>query len=514
MAVPLDLHVLARVHGAGPGHAPEVVAAEVHEHHVLGTLLGVAAELVGEAVVVGRGGAARPRAGDRVGGQAVADDLEQELRARAHDLERRRPGEEQVRATGSRGGARGTGRCRRAACRRGRPGGRTTGAGPARPGSPRRRRSSPWRARPRGCTRRGRGWPRPGRGDGGAAPRRSPGVASPPASSAAEAGPSAPGPRRSPARRSGSGRRGPAPRVWSDAIADSWWVRWSNTMTRSVSMKLASGTPTGSRSGSGTDGSNVEIASYESAPTAPPVNRGMPSTGATRRRGMKARSAASGSGASEVVTGRSGRVVRHADGPSGRAWRSSRSPRAAGAARCPGSCTGRGARRPRPTRAGTRASRRRRGAGRRRSASRGPRSAWRAAARCRRWRRGAWSRSGSAGRSWVGAPGIENDLDRPGTKGRCSFRGATHVRRCAALLTDGPVGSPHGRSALPCNAGALRRSLLVVRDVSVAPRSVRDSRVHSPSPPSRLAPPAGSLDRRLTGTRPDHGLVFSCGAGV
>ena len=49
--------------------------------------------------------------------------------------------------------------------------------------------------------------------------------------------------------------------MWSDAIALSWWLRWSNTITRSVSMKLASGAFDRVRSGSGTDGSNAEIAS-------------------------------------------------------------------------------------------------------------------------------------------------------------------------------------------------------------------------------------------------------------
>ena len=49
--------------------------------------------------------------------------------------------------------------------------------------------------------------------------------------------------------------------VWSEAIALSWWLRWSNTMTRSVSIQLASGTPTGSLSGSGTEGSKELIAS-------------------------------------------------------------------------------------------------------------------------------------------------------------------------------------------------------------------------------------------------------------
>ena len=74
-------------------------------------------------------------------------------------------------------------------------------------------------------------------------------------------------------------------------------------------MKAAVGTPTGSCSGSGTDGSNMELASYARAPTAPPVKRGMPSVGWTRRRGTKARIAASGSPPSTVWKGRSGVYV-------------------------------------------------------------------------------------------------------------------------------------------------------------------------------------------------------------
>ena len=72
---------------------------------------------------------------------------------------------------------------------------------------------------------------------------------------------SARGPRRWPSRRSGSAPRGSGASVWSEAIADRVWVRWSKTSTRSVSMKAAVGTPTGSRSGSGTVGSKAETAS-------------------------------------------------------------------------------------------------------------------------------------------------------------------------------------------------------------------------------------------------------------
>ena len=71
---------------------PEVVAPEVDEHHVLGALLRVALELLGEQGVLAGVGAARPRAGDRVGRQPVALDLEEQLRRGADDLEGRASG--------------------------------------------------------------------------------------------------------------------------------------------------------------------------------------------------------------------------------------------------------------------------------------------------------------------------------------------------------------------------------------------------------------------------------------
>ena len=80
--------------------------------------------------------------------------------------------------------------------------------------------------------------------------------------------------------------------------------------------------------------------------------------------------------------------------------------------------------------------------------------------------------SSVGGSEAVGARESENDLIRLFRDERSStFRGATHVRRCAALMTGGPSGGlrprPADRSALPCIAGALRRSLLVVRCVLV-----------------------------------------------
>ncbi len=61
----LDRHVVGDAHRADLRHAPDVVAAEIHQHHVLGALFRVRQQLLGERrVFVGRL-AARARAGDR-----------------------------------------------------------------------------------------------------------------------------------------------------------------------------------------------------------------------------------------------------------------------------------------------------------------------------------------------------------------------------------------------------------------------------------------------------------------
>ena len=188
-----------------------------------------------------------------------------------------------------------------------------------------------------------------------------------------------------------------------------------------------------------------------------------------------------------------------------------------------GTSTARAAPRPRPIRAGRRASRRRRGEGTRRS------GVSRSAARVARSNsvsalpasRFAWVRlSGSVivtcGASGGSSPRLrespenQNDLSSSGTKGR-AFRGATLIRQCRTFLTDG--WSFDDRSALPAIAGALRRSLLGSRVAAVAVRS-GGSRVHSPSLPSRLPPAAGSLCRHSTGTRPVHGPYSRCRPGV
>ena len=66
VAVGLDRHQL--VDGDAPVLADpaEVVAAEVDEHHVLGTLLVIAEQLGGDLPVLFRAGTSRARAGDRL----------------------------------------------------------------------------------------------------------------------------------------------------------------------------------------------------------------------------------------------------------------------------------------------------------------------------------------------------------------------------------------------------------------------------------------------------------------
>ena len=210
MAVALDLHVLADGHGPGPGDAAEVVAAEVDEHHVLGALLRVALELLGEqrrprgrrrrAAACRRSGgssAGRPRPGAAAPGDApttsnVGRPDEEQVRARVDPAQRAVEPDAVERASRSPGPS----------------GGRTTGAARARPGSPRRPRSRPWRPRRRGCTRRARGSSRPGR-RATARPR--------PAAGAVGAD-RRPRPARRSRRRSGARVRSSASKIASSAI--------------------------------------------------------------------------------------------------------------------------------------------------------------------------------------------------------------------------------------------------------------------------------------------------------
>ena len=85
--VGLDGHERVDVHGAELAHAAEVVAAEVDEHHVLGALLLVGQQLLGDRLVVVDRRAARAGAGDRPRRDVAAGDRDQRLGRGADDLE-------------------------------------------------------------------------------------------------------------------------------------------------------------------------------------------------------------------------------------------------------------------------------------------------------------------------------------------------------------------------------------------------------------------------------------------
>ena len=77
-------------------------------------------------------------------------------------------------------------------------------------------------------------------------------------------------------------------------------------------------------------------------------------------------------------------------------------------------------------------------------------------------------------------------------------------RRCRTLLTGGPSRLRDDRSALPCIAGALRRSLLTSAALAASWFGPEAPGAIPSSSSLRLAPAAGSLDRHATGTRPVH----------
>ncbi len=84
MAVALEAHEGRHAHAARGGDPSHVVAAEVDEHHVLGSLLLAAPELLGETQILLVGRAAGPRAGDGMGLDAIALDPHEHLGRGAH----------------------------------------------------------------------------------------------------------------------------------------------------------------------------------------------------------------------------------------------------------------------------------------------------------------------------------------------------------------------------------------------------------------------------------------------
>ena len=141
---------------------PDVVPPEVDEHHVLGVLLRVGAQLRLERLVLGGVRAAPARPGDGAERHLAALQLDERLRARSRRGRGRRPAGRTGRARGSRAAARG--RCRTAGPR---PPRRT--AARARSAGSRRPSRTPSRARPRRGSRASR---RAARATAGRAARR------------------------------------------------------------------------------------------------------------------------------------------------------------------------------------------------------------------------------------------------------------------------------------------------------------------------------------------------------
>ena len=85
MGVALDVREPLHPHRAGAADPPEVVPREVHQHHVLGALLGVGHQLRLQVGVRHRSRAAAPRAGDRRDRRHPALEPHQLLRRRADE---------------------------------------------------------------------------------------------------------------------------------------------------------------------------------------------------------------------------------------------------------------------------------------------------------------------------------------------------------------------------------------------------------------------------------------------
>ena len=83
VGIPLDDHEFVHADCAEPTDTTEIIPLEIHEHQVLGTLLGVGQQLFGELSVLRRAPAAWPGAGDRAGIHPAILQTHQAFRGRA-----------------------------------------------------------------------------------------------------------------------------------------------------------------------------------------------------------------------------------------------------------------------------------------------------------------------------------------------------------------------------------------------------------------------------------------------
>src|SRR5262249_26011065 len=77
--VPLDLHHVGNLDAVVLGDPADVVASQVHEHDVLGTLLGIGQQLRGQGLVFGVVNAPPPRAGEGTDGDNAVLDAHEDL---------------------------------------------------------------------------------------------------------------------------------------------------------------------------------------------------------------------------------------------------------------------------------------------------------------------------------------------------------------------------------------------------------------------------------------------------
>ena len=83
----LDLHVLGHLDGADLRDAADVVAPQIHQHHMLGALLRIGQQFGRQRGIFLRGLAARARAGDRPHRHGVAFQAHQDLGRGADHME-------------------------------------------------------------------------------------------------------------------------------------------------------------------------------------------------------------------------------------------------------------------------------------------------------------------------------------------------------------------------------------------------------------------------------------------
>jgi hypothetical protein len=80
LAVEFEDELVGDLDAADPSHAPDIVAPEIEQHEMLGSLLLVHQQLFGERFVLARRRTPSPRASDRPDGDPAIAHPDQDLR--------------------------------------------------------------------------------------------------------------------------------------------------------------------------------------------------------------------------------------------------------------------------------------------------------------------------------------------------------------------------------------------------------------------------------------------------